>query len=270
MNEQRKPGGIEWTRLYGRKGYTANPVKGCLHQCQWLMPDGMIAICYAKEVAEGVARGAYPNGFERLSFHPDELTNIERHKTPAGIFIDSMSDLFGAKVEREWILRVLGTIGKCPQHIFFSLTKNAVRLKEFELPENLWCGISSPPTYMFGKLLSHEQQHTLFSTWIRCLANSSAVVKWISFEPLAIDVTDTLADYKGSFQWAVIGAASNRGCYHQPDNVIFANTQAFLDKMGCATFYKGNLDHHLAESIGGRWREDFPPAPKQLHQAQMI
>ena len=49
MNKQYKnpqSRGISWT------DFTWNPVRGCLHECQWRMPDGEIAICYAKLVAE--------------------------------------------------------------------------------------------------------------------------------------------------------------------------------------------------------------------------
>ena len=45
--------GIEWT------DETRNATGGCLHDCQWFMPDGTIAVCYAKELAErGVAKKA--------------------------------------------------------------------------------------------------------------------------------------------------------------------------------------------------------------------
>src|SRR5437879_13757402 len=97
-----------------------------------------------------------------------------------------MSDLFGAKVEKEWIQATLETMVRCPQHIFFSLTKNAHRLQEFALPENLYCGISSPPTHMFGKQLTVDQQRLLFRSWIRCLVRSTATVRWCSFEHLTI------------------------------------------------------------------------------------
>src|SRR4051812_26954397 len=108
MNLQKPPFGIEWTRVQLKNGdvlpgYTANPVRGCKHQCRWRMPDGNIAICYAEETAEGIAKRAYPKGFSELQWHPEALTEIEKHTESCGIFIDSMSDLFGAQVPDEWI-----------------------------------------------------------------------------------------------------------------------------------------------------------------------
>src|SRR5690349_11553761 len=51
--------GIEWC------DETRNATGGCIHGCQWQMPDGTVATCYAKDVAEnGVAKKAYPHGFE--------------------------------------------------------------------------------------------------------------------------------------------------------------------------------------------------------------
>ena len=78
MNVQKPPYGIEWTRLprldgTRTRGFTWNPVTGCLHACEWTMPDGTLVQCYAKTVAEGLARSAYPQGFEAPTFHPDRL-----------------------------------------------------------------------------------------------------------------------------------------------------------------------------------------------------
>ncbi len=78
MNKQKKDKGIEWTHVPGFVGNTSNPVQGCTHRCEWLMPDDTRAICYAKRTAEGVAKSAYPNGFETLQFNPKELESIRR------------------------------------------------------------------------------------------------------------------------------------------------------------------------------------------------
>ena len=56
MNEQKAPMGIEWTRIPNsdgtiRRGFTWNPIAGCLHDCQWNIA-GQRAECYAKTIAE--------------------------------------------------------------------------------------------------------------------------------------------------------------------------------------------------------------------------
>ncbi len=255
--------GIEWTHILGPgTGYTANPVRGCLHDCKWKMPDGNIAQCYAKTVAEKFV-DAYPNGFEHLSFHPEALDKIQRHTEPAGIFIDSMSDLFGQKVESEWIMKTLETVRACPQHVFFSLTKNPRRLLDFaNYPDNLLVGVSAPPTQMFGKELSIDQQDTWYRTALGWLGRCSAKHKWTSIEPLSFDVSDIINQHRDGFgeraiQWAVIGAATNGSKTYQPDAAHLAFA---LDSLqGLPVFFKGNLSKELVTSLsGGVWREEFP------------
>src|SRR3990167_2707371 len=99
MNEQKvdSKSSIEWTRIVNpdgttRRGYTWNVVGGCQHDCKWLV-DGQIAECYAKTIAERVATASFPNGFEHHYFHTERLQEPLKLKGPAGIFIDSMSDL---------------------------------------------------------------------------------------------------------------------------------------------------------------------------------
>jgi protein gp37 len=269
MNEQHHPFGIEWARVWGRRGYTSNPVRGCMHRCQWEMPDGKIATCYAKETAEGVARKAYPNGFESLSFHPEELATIKKLKEPSGIFIDSMSDLFGAKVPDEWITKVMDTIRECPQHIFLSLTKNPPRLEgTFDFPENLWVGISAPPTFMFGKRMSREQQIAWFRRGLQFLSDTDAAVKWVSLEPLSFDLSAELVECGKALHWAVIGAASDGRTTHQPDKHDFE--MALYAMKGRPVFFKGNISPALAMEVAGGWRAEFPeqtfstPAPNPM------
>lgn len=263
MNLQKPPNGIEWTRIVrdtvsqiALPGYTANPVRGCKHGCEWRMPDGEIAKCYAGEVARGVARSAYPNGFEALQWHPEELAEIAKHKEPCGIFIDSMSDLFGSKVPSEWIEAVLETIANCHQHTFLSLTKNPPNLKGLDFPENLWVGISAPPTFMFGNELNHQQQSAWFMRGLQFLCDTNAAVKWVSLEPLSFDLSAELVEFGKSLNWAVIGAASNGRTTFQPDPHDFE--MALYAMKGRPVFFKGNLSRALADQVAGGWRAEFP------------
>ncbi len=105
MNKQQKSvtkRGIEWT------DFTWNVIGGCKHRCRWEMPDGSVAICYAEEVANALRSDKfYPQGFENHYYHPDRLTEPLKVKTPAKIFLDSMSDLMGHWVPDEQIEAVL-------------------------------------------------------------------------------------------------------------------------------------------------------------------
>jgi protein gp37 len=261
-NKKNPCGGIEWTHYFGpRSGYTANPVRGCRHGCRWVMPNGDIAICYAEAIATNLATKAYPGGFAHVTWHPDELAEIRSHTEPCGIFIDSMSDLFGQDVQPEWLDEVIQTIRACPQHVFFSLTKNPSRFRQFQGISNPWpsnwlVGISYPPTFMFGKRWTLAQQRVWFEKALLNLCASPAQSRWVSVEPLSLDLSDILDSYRTELCFAVIGAASNGPKYYQPDRDIFRRTLHAFNGMN--VFFKGNLDRNLAVEVAGKWREEFP------------
>lgn len=266
MNKQgskNKPaGGIEWTHILGAAtGYTSNPVRGCQHACRWRMPDGNLAICYAETTAERFPGKHYRRGFGTISFDPLELEAIEKLKTPAGIFIDSMSDLFGKNVATPWIDQVIATICRCPQHVFFSLTKNPSRLKEWrggQWPKNWLVGISAPPSFMFGKELSPSQQLAWLKRGLEFLAESQAQKRWISIEPLTFDVSSILQETECPLDWAVIGAATNGAQTFQPTETNLTRCLAALNARNIPVFFKGNLDRKFVEICGSQWREEFP------------
>lgn len=275
MNRQGTPirptGGIEWTHILGpQTGFTSNPVKGCKHECRWKMPDGNIAICYAKSVKE---RMSGVGSFEKITWHPEELNEIRSHKAPAGIFIDSMSDLFGLQVQKDWIDAVIQCIADCKQHVFFSLTKNPSRFREFKhdakWPANWLVGISYPPTWMYGRQLTMEQQRTWFEKGLGFLVESPAQWRWVSAEPLSLDLSDHIAVYQHLLHWIVIGAASNGTQLYQPDREVFAKTLQAATNL--PIFFKGNISHDLANQVAGGWKEEFPAiVPKRMEQVEMI
>ncbi len=256
-------GGIEWTHFFGpRTGATSNPVTGCEHECEWIMPDGKRVKCYAKDIALRLAKtaagAAYKDGFEHISFHPKELEAVFREKTPRGIFIDSMSDLYGRNVESTWIRAVQETMEKCPQHVFFTLTKYPNRLLEFSpFPRNQFVGLSMPPTFMFGRQLTADDQFNLFRVGLEKLSQCDASVRWVSLEPLSFNPVELLAKHGTYLNWAVIGAGSDGSNYYQPDLWTLKRTVSLLDSLGVRIFFKGNLSRELAEQAGG-WRQEFP------------
>jgi protein gp37 len=246
MNKQgngRGKRGIEWT------DYTWNPVRGCQHGCRWTMPDGTIAECYAETVAERVAQRAYPQGFEHHYWNPHILTGPLKLTTPSRIFMDSMSDLMGHWVPEEQVEQVLDVCREAHWHTFQLLTKNAPRLKQFDLPPNVWVGVSAPPSFMFGKPLSRPQQARMLRTMLDVLQEVNVPVRWMSIEPLSFDIAPYLVD--SNLQWAVIGAASNGPKTYQPKREWVENVLNVLDAQGTAVFFKGNLEWEP-------WREEFP------------
>lgn len=261
MNKQGKlinskvVGGIEWTKWIlpdgtERPGYSWNAIGGCLHGCRWTMPDSSIAICYAEDTAEGVAREHYPQGFEHHYFHPDRLVEPLRVKQPARIFLDSMADLLGHWVPDEQVEAVLDVCRRAHWHAFQLLTKNAPRLLKFRFPSNVWVGASTPPDFMFGKPLSLSQKDRMLHRTLDILARVAVPVRWCSVEPLSWDVASIFSEH-APLQWAVIGAASNGPVKYQPDPGHVQGLLDVFDRQGCPVFFKGNLRWTP-------WREGFP------------
>lgn len=241
-------GGIEWTatilkKAY-RKGFTLNPLGGCFHGCKWIMPDGTIAVCYAKSVAERLATAAYPKGFEHLYWHPERLYDGQKLNDSRKIFIDSMSDLFGVNVPSGYIFSFLRAVEDTGLHIYQCLTKNAPRVAQFNgyLPDNLHMGFSSPPDFWMEKQLTRNQQERMLHKALKTFGGLDLKVRWASFEPLSWDVSRIVEQYPGVLQWAVIGAASNGPVYYQPEPGHVQNLLDVLDAQGVPVFFKGNLD----------------------------
>lgn len=248
MNKQYKGEarrGIEWT------DYTWNPIGGCQHGCRWTMPDGSIAECYAKVVAERIGQKNYSKGFEYHYWRPQMLEEPLKLAAPSRIFLDSMSDLMGHWVPNEQIEQVLEICRQAPHHTFQLLTKNAQRLRQFKFPHNVWVGVSAPPSEMFGKPLSLAQQKRMVVTTLKVLREIDVPVRWMSIEPLSFDIAASLLN--SELQWAVIGAATNGSKTYQPRSEWVTNVLNTLDAQNTQVFFKGNLNWSLDQ-----WREDFP------------
>lgn len=253
--------GIEWTDA------TRNATGGCMHDCKWKMPDGTIAMCYAKELAEtGVASKAYPQGFEHHYWRPAALRELVKGEKPLLIFIDSMSDLFARDVPAEHVHQVLDAIRGAP-HTYQSLTKAAPMLLKYvdRLPPNLWVGVSSPPDWFMGKELNRRQQDAMLRRSLEVLAevkSRAGNIVWMSAEPVSWDLT-AIIDGNHPLDWIVIGAASSGRQYFQPDPQHIHRLLTVMDATATPIFYKGNIRplfkaNDLGSDELNRWREDFP------------
>jgi protein gp37 len=246
MNKQGEHG-IGWC------DYTVNPADGCFHDCKWKMPDGTVAPCYAGTVANGIARAAYPEGFQHYGWHPDRLKEPGTVKASSRIFVGSMTDVFGRWTPDEHIEAQLQMCRNYPWHTYIFLTKNAKRLPDFSYPSNAWIGISAPPTFMHGKQLTPEQQRRWLVVACEELDATDALVKWVSAEPLSFDVS-WLYDYANP-SWIVIGAASRGKQYYQPKPEWVQSLVTAADQHHTSVYFKGNLRGNPAATP---WREHFP------------
>ena len=176
---------IEWAQ------WSWNPVAGCEHDCPY---------CYARDLALGKARTAYPFGFAPMLRPtalgipgvmqvPKEAAADARFKN---VFTVSMGDLFGRWVPKEWVEAVLRSCRLAPQWNFLMLTKFPKRMSEFDIPENCWLGTT---VNLQARVANAEA----------AFAKVSAPVKWLSLEPLIEPLKFTNL---GLFDWMVIGGAS--------------------------------------------------------------
>lgn len=185
---------IRWTDV------TLNPTTGC---------DRVSAgcdNCYALSLAARLkAQGAkrYQNdgdprtsgpGFG-LTLHPELISAPLTWRKPRMVFVNSMSDLFHAKVPLSFIADLFATIEATPQHTYQVLTKRSLRLarmaNKLTWPENLWMGVSVENAEVTNRI-----DH---------LREVPAAVRFLSCEPLIGPVGDM--DVTG-IGWVIVGGES--------------------------------------------------------------
>src|SRR5690349_4775255 len=139
--------GIEWTEV------TWNPTTGCdrisagCDHCYALtMAKRLKAMGQAKYQNDGDPRTSGP-GFG-VTVHPDALTEPLRWRKPATVFVNSMSDLFHARVPREFVVQVFAVMAATPQHTYQILTKRPERMARM-LTDLCGCGKGHTPGVHF-------------------------------------------------------------------------------------------------------------------------
>jgi protein gp37 len=207
---------IEWTHRGGTIPTTWNPTTGCdkisegcgLPRFDGDLPGGCYAMAMAKRL-KGMGSAKYQNdgnpitsgpGFG-LTVHPDTLTEPLRWRDPRTVFVNSMSDLFHARVPRDFLARVFATMGVTPQHTYQILTKRPERMARVLAEYRWWtevvvAGLEIRPDARFptqtqpdGCALNNvwlgtsieSDEHTLRADALRA---TPAAVRFISAEPL--------------------------------------------------------------------------------------
>jgi len=137
--------GIEWTEA------TWNPTTGCdkispgCDNCYALtLSKRLKAMGNQKYQNDGDPRTSGP-GFA-ITQHDSALDVPRRWAAPRLIFVNSMSDLFHARVESSFIQEVFEVMAATPQHTYQLLTKRprrAARMaSQLPWPSNVWFGVS--------------------------------------------------------------------------------------------------------------------------------
>lgn len=184
---------IEWTDA------TWNPVRGCTK----ISPG--CKHCYALTFAErfrGVPGHPYEQGFD-LRLVPEKLTEPLTWATPRRVFVNSMSDLFHAKVPDDFIEAAVHVMVTARWHTFQVLTKRADRMADLLKSRlrfasgvpNIWWGVSV-----------ENRKHGL--PRVDALRSAPAAVRFLSVEPLLEDLG--AVDLRG-IHWVIVGGESGPG-----------------------------------------------------------
>lgn len=119
---------IEWTET------TWNPVTGCdrisrgCDRCYALtLARRLKAMGSQKYQADGDPRTSGP-GFA-VTVHQDALWEPLRWRKPRVVFVNSMSDLFHARVPGSFVASMFGVMAATPQHTYQVLTKRPRRMR---------------------------------------------------------------------------------------------------------------------------------------------
>ncbi|WP_238412325.1 DUF5131 family protein [Saccharothrix deserti] len=127
---------IEWTET------TWNPTTGCdkvsagCDNCYALtLAKRLKAMGSAKYQTDGDPRTSGP-GFG-VATHMTSLAEPFRWREPRVVFVNSMSDLFHAKIPLDFIQQVFDVMAATPRHTYQILTKRALRLRRIGTCQ--WC-----------------------------------------------------------------------------------------------------------------------------------
>lgn len=186
--------GIEWTEV------TWNPTTGCDRVSAGC--DNCYALHLAKRL-KAMGSAKYQNdgdlrtsgeGFG-VATHAASLAEPLRWRSPRLVFVNSMSDLFHARVPVPFIRRVFEVMKDTPQHTYQILTKRARRLRrlasQLPWPRNVWIGVSVEDESALDRVTE--------------LCRVPATIRFLSCEPL-LGPLDSL-ELTG-IDWVIAGGES--------------------------------------------------------------
>lgn len=224
---------IAWTHRPGTIGAVWNPSTGCdrisagCANCYAItMAKRLKAMGQAKYQTDGDPRTSGP-GFG-VATHPDALTIPLRWRNPRTVFVDSMGDLFHARVPVEFVAKVWSVMARTPQHTYQILTKRPERMArlvgdELDGGQNLL----SELMHEHDAIALYEAAWPLGNVWLGTsienadvtgridhLRQTAAAVRLLSCEPLLGPLGDL--DLTG-IHWVIVGGES--GANARPMNI---------------------------------------------------
>lgn len=228
---------IEWTES------TWNPVTGCTK-----ISSGCDN-CYAERMAKRLklmGQPNYANGF-RVTLHEHVLEYPLGWKKPQTIFVNSMSDLFHAKVPDYFIVKTFKIMKQANWHHFQILTKRSARLKKLsqriDWPKNVWIGVS----------VENEETKSRIDDlrWV------PAQIKFLSIEPL-LGPLSTLE--LNNIDWVIVGGESGPGAREMKEEWVIQVKEQCI-KQNVPFFFKqwgGVNKKKTGRILQGRTWDELP------------
>jgi protein gp37 len=237
---------IEWTEA------TWNPVTGCDrvsagcdHCYAMTLAKRLKAMGSMKYQNDGDPRTSGP-GFG-VTIHPQSLDEPYRWRQPRVVFVNSMSDLFHARVPMDFISDVFDVCRDTPHHTYQILTKRSLRLRriaeKLDWPTNVWMGVSV------------ENADAL--TRVDHLREVPAAVRFLSCEPLIGSLQGIMLD---GIHWVIAGGES--GPNYRPMDINWAREiRDACQAADVAFFFKqwgGRTPKALGRELDGQVWDEMP------------
>jgi protein gp37 len=130
-----------------------------------------------------------------VTMHPQTLDEPFRWRNPRIVFVNSMADLFHARVPLPFIREVFEVMHATPHHTYQILTKRSLRLRRIadtlNWPDNVWMGVSVENSAVLHRVDHLRQVH--------------AAVRFVSCEPLLGPLDEIDLDL---IDWVIAGGES--------------------------------------------------------------
>jgi protein gp37 len=237
---------IEWTEA------TWNPTTGCDRVSRGC--DNCYALTLAKRLKamgqpryqqDGDPRTSGP-GFG-VTLHSDTLDLPFTWSRPRLVFVNSMSDLFHARVPLAFVQEIFSVMAATPQHTYQVLTKRTRRLRrlapELTWPSNVWIGASVEDSSVTDR--------------INDLRTVPARIRFLSCEPLLGPLNNLSFD---GIHWVIVGGES--GANARPlDESWVGDLRDQCVQSGVPFFFKqwgGRTPKSGGRKLDGRTWDDMP------------
>lgn len=265
---------IEWTEV------TWNPSTGCDRISAGC--DNCYALTLAKRL-KAMGQAKYQNdgnpvtsgpGFG-LTLHPSVLGEPLHWRQPRTVFVNSMSDLFHAKVPRSFVAQAWATMARTPLHTYQILTKRPERMARIVGDD--FGGGQTLLTELYDEAQAqalYEAPWPLANVWLGTsiesnehvaradrLRETAAAVRFISAEPLlgplpSLDLT--------GIDWLILGGESGPGAravelawfYELIEKARHTGTRVFVKQLGSVWAGETSWGGRMVSSTdkkGGNW-----------------